>query len=162
MYYHKVSKDLIFTAPVAGSTGFVQAIINAGEMRNSGVEVVLNVTAVKTENFTWDIGINWARNRNKVIDLGNGIDQISYAGFTDPGIYFIKGQPYGAIFGTRFQRDDNGKILVDDNGYPVAVDPQLAVIGNTTPTGLAVLTTASPTKTGALVSWLMCAKVAIS
>ncbi|PSL49623.1 TonB-linked SusC/RagA family outer membrane protein [Chitinophaga niastensis] len=131
-YYDKTSTNLIFTPTVSAGSGFNAAVVNAGKIKNTGVEVTLNATPVSTKNFHWNIGVNWSKNTGKIIDLAPGINAIQIGGFTSPGIYLVKGQPYGTIQGTRYARDANGKLLIDDSGYPIP-DAADGNIGNVMP-----------------------------
>lgn len=119
-YYSSNSKDQILGVPTAPSIGFNAEIINAGEISNKGVELQLNGTPVKTKNFDWEIGVNWAKNKNLVVSLPDGIDQILIgANFGDPIIAAVVGQPYGIIYGTQWIVDSTtGKTLIDGSGSP--------------------------------------------
>jgi outer membrane receptor protein involved in Fe transport len=64
-WYKLNSRDQIIPVSVSPTTGFSSVIINAGEIENRGIELVLNATPVRTNNFTWDATINFARNGMK-------------------------------------------------------------------------------------------------
>lgn len=70
-YYIKRTKDLLLSADVSASSGFSSAIINIGELKNSGVELTLESTNIETKNFTWTSSFNIAFNRNKIIALNS-------------------------------------------------------------------------------------------
>lgn len=74
-YYIKKTSDLIYTNyPVSLTQYFVPTItLNAGKIKNSGVEVILNATAVKTANFSWKTSFNVSHNKNVVESLSNNI-----------------------------------------------------------------------------------------
>lgn len=139
-YFDKKSVDLITTTPITPSSGFNAATINAASMYNKGVELILNGTPIKTKDITWNIGLNFSKIKNEVTEIGQGLENIQFAGFTNPGIFAYKNQPYGVIYGSRYKRNSDGKLLIDDDGYPI-IDDQLGVIGNTTPKWNAGLTT---------------------
>ena len=67
--YDSRSTDVIFLAPLAPSTGYLQQVQNAATIDNDGLELTLNVRPVTTPNFAWDVGINWATNNNRVVSL---------------------------------------------------------------------------------------------
>jgi TonB-linked SusC/RagA family outer membrane protein len=133
-YYQKLSRDQILPIPVAFSSGFTTLIGNAGEVENKGVEVLLNLSPVRKEQLNWDIDINFASNRNTVLELFEGIPFLPLpgSGLTSTQNVVISGQPYGVIFGTRWLRDDSGNILIDDNGYPI-VDSERGIVGDPNP-----------------------------
>ncbi|WP_160711515.1 SusC/RagA family TonB-linked outer membrane protein [Chitinophaga solisilvae] len=139
-YFDKKSKDLLTTGtPISGATGFASATLNAGNMTNKGVEVVLGVTPIKTRNLTWDINVNYTRIKNEVTFLGNNLNSLFFAGFTHPGIYAFANQPYGVILGTSYIRNEQGQLLLDDDGYPQVGDKSIP-IGNVTPNWLGGVT----------------------
>lgn len=128
-YYHTKGTNLIVQSPIAASSGYQYVTRNSGSIQNNGVEVALNGTPVKGRNFTWDVLVNFSLNRNKVLELGKGIDQITLNGFTGSVIANLPGQPAGIIYGYGFLRDGNGNVVIDDNpngtpGYPVVSNVQ--------------------------------------
>jgi len=140
-YFYRKSTDLLTPGvPYAPATGFSSVSINAGDMYNKGIEVVLGVTPVKTRDLTWDITVNFSKIKNKVTRLAPNITSIQFAGFVNPGIFAFAGEPYGVIYGTHFLRDSaTHKLLLDDNGKP-QVDVGNDIIGNVTPDWLGGLT----------------------
>jgi TonB-linked SusC/RagA family outer membrane protein len=68
-YYRRTSKDLLYSRPLAGSTGFTSISANIGELRNTGVELELNVVPVSTQDWRWLLGINVAHNKNEITSL---------------------------------------------------------------------------------------------
>ncbi len=129
-YYQDNRTDLILDAPLARSSGFSQTALNAARMRNEGLEVVLNARPIEIQEagFTWDITVNWAHNRNQVLELAKGVSNFTLAGFAGTNVRAVVGEQYGTIFGRKYSRNSAGQILIDDNpnsttfGFPVA-DP---------------------------------------
>lgn len=139
-YFDKKSFDLLTPgSPLAPSTGFQSASINAGDMRNRGVEIVLGLTPIKTRDFSWDVGVNFTKIKNEVLNLAPGVPFLQFAGFVNPGIFAYPHQAYGVIYGTHYKRNDQGQLLLADNGYPQVAD-DLAPIGNVTPKWIGGLT----------------------
>ena len=68
-YYNAMSRDVIFSTPLPGSTGYSQQVRNAGTIRNRGVELTLNTRVLQRENMGWELGLQWAKNDNLVLDL---------------------------------------------------------------------------------------------
>jgi TonB-linked SusC/RagA family outer membrane protein len=120
-YFNRESKDLLSQIPVAPSSGFFQAVKNVGTIQNKGFEVLLSGTAIKTKDFAWDLSLNFTKIRSKVTSLGEGVDQIQLGGFGGDlgGIYLIKDQPYGVIYGPGYERNEKGQMLVDATGIPI-------------------------------------------
>ncbi|MEP0266166.1 SusC/RagA family TonB-linked outer membrane protein [Dokdonia sp.] len=69
-YYIKTIDDLILSAAIEPSTGFTTEVVNAGSLRNNGVELAVNATPFSNENFRWDTGINFFKNTSEVTELG--------------------------------------------------------------------------------------------
>lgn len=132
-YYKQNSVDQIFSAPVSRATGYAAKFINAGEIENKGVEVQLFVRPVHTRDFDWTVDVNWARNRNKVVALSDGIDNLQLASMQGGvSINAALGQPYGTIRGTNFTYL-NGQKIVGANGYYAQSATSNEVIGNINP-----------------------------
>lgn len=119
-YYNQTSHDVILYRPVAPSSGFQQEYSNAGKIRNAGVELSLNADIVKTSNLTINIGGNWSKNKSKTLALAGGVDQLPIeSGFSSMGSYAIVGQPYGVFYGSAWERNSAGQLLLDETGYPI-------------------------------------------
>jgi len=127
-YFAKKTTDgIIPGVSIAPSTGYSGTTVNTGVMQNRGIELLLNVVPVKTRDFNWSVTMNFTRTRNKVLNLYGDLQQLGN-GFTS----LIVGQPYGIIYGTRYARNAQGKLLIDAGGLPYADDTQ-GIIGNTNP-----------------------------
>ena len=141
-YYSSKSVDQILRLPVSRATGYDQIYVNAGTISNKGVEVSLNLTPVKTRDFSWVMGINWSKNKSKVLDLPSGVDFIQLSTNTLQGgitIGHAMNDAYGVIRGTDYVYDEKtGKKLVydasgDKPGYYQVTSSANNVIGNYTP-----------------------------
>ncbi|WP_308992959.1 SusC/RagA family TonB-linked outer membrane protein [Mariniflexile litorale] len=130
-YYDRRSEDQIFEVPLASSTGFNSIYKNAGAIQNKGVELSLNLTPIQTEDFKWDLNLNYSKNESEVLELADGVESVRLAGFTNPGIFIRKGESYGVIWTTLYKRNDDGQLLLDDDGY-VQVD-NIGNAGTVTP-----------------------------
>ncbi|MCV2483398.1 TonB-dependent receptor [Flavobacterium sp. SH_e] len=73
--YYKKTKDLLISVPVPLSSGYATVLQNIGGVENKGFEVGLTTENVKTENFAWNSNVVFSLNRNKVTEIGNGVDQ---------------------------------------------------------------------------------------
>ena len=77
-YYYTKSSDLILDVPQSPSKGIPGNIIttNAGKMRNSGIELTVSADVIKNRDFTWETSFNITTNKNKVISLADGVENI--------------------------------------------------------------------------------------
>jgi hypothetical protein len=117
---------MILELPVTKSSGYDEKIINAGEIKNSGTEVMLNITPLRGENFSWDISANWAENTNEVVELAEGITNYQLAsGPFNVTVSAAEGETYGVIKGSNFVYDDNGNKIVSGGMYAGTDAPQV-------------------------------------
>ena len=129
--YDKQSSDLIINLNLDPATGYTNTTVNAAEVENKGIELGLNIVPISGD-FTWDFTVNYTRNRNNVLKIADGVDQIVIAGFTNEGNFAIPGEQYGIIQGLPFDKNDQGEYLVGaDGNYVPAQD--IAPIGNPNP-----------------------------
>ncbi|MDX6192146.1 SusC/RagA family TonB-linked outer membrane protein [Flavobacterium sp. Fl-318] len=123
-YYRNETKNQLITAPapIPNTTGYTNYAFNAGSIENKGFEISLTGKAIVTDNFSWDIGVNYASNKNTVLSLGAGANgNINTVILTngDPNSYryvLQVGKPFGEIQGKNIVRNDNGQIVLDDKG----------------------------------------------
>ncbi|MBX3242697.1 MAG: SusC/RagA family TonB-linked outer membrane protein [Chitinophagaceae bacterium] len=137
-YYDIRSINQIMSLPMVQSSGQTGRIINAGEIKNSGIEVMLNATPVQTTGgFRWNISVNWARNRGKIISLDPEIDKLVQAA---PGenasIQARTGERMGALWGPGYRRVPDGplkgEIIIGSNGRAMATSEDI-YLGNYNP-----------------------------
>jgi len=124
--------DQIMPIDISGASGYSYMYINAGEVENKGIEIALSGTPVKTNDFSWNVNVNWFANRNMVVDLGDDIDNILLFSAWDVSVNATEGEPYGAIKGTNYVFHENGGHIVDADGMPLMSEKE-EVIGNINP-----------------------------
>ena len=73
--YYKKTNDLLINVPVPLTSGYATVLQNIGGVENKGVEVGLTTENIKTNNFSWNSNIVFSANKNKVVSIGNGVDQ---------------------------------------------------------------------------------------
>jgi TonB-linked SusC/RagA family outer membrane protein len=118
-WYLNKNTNLLVFRPIAASTGYEQIYANFGEMENRGWEIELGLKPIVTKNFQWEIESNFTRNENEVTKLAPGVDEIDIeAAFASIGAYAIVGQPFGAFYGTQWDRNAEGQLLIKANGLP--------------------------------------------
>ncbi|HTE11251.1 MAG TPA: SusC/RagA family TonB-linked outer membrane protein [Chitinophagaceae bacterium] len=140
-YYSKTT-DAILIVPIAYSTGFGAQLLNAATITNKGLEITAGATPFKSNNFKWDVSINWSKNKNKVVSLATGVPKVLIAGFQNGEVDAIAGKAFGQIYGSVYQRSDpndmNSPLLINDTkgdpgyGMPI-VSAQNAAIGDVNP-----------------------------
>lgn len=135
-YYNSTTTDVVVQVDLPSPTGFTSVVQNAGVISNTGWEVILNAVPVRTGNFEWSLDVNFTTYENTVDSLGVGISQISLAGFTSTSSRVVVGEAYGALFGSGFQKDDAGNMIIGADGWPLQ-DAQTQVYGDPNPDWIA-------------------------
>lgn len=131
--YQTNTKNQIIDVPIDITTGYNRAILNSGEVRNRGLELALNLSLIKTTDFTWKTNINWSKNWNKVLELADGIDNQQIIGTGGNASMIAKvGGTTTAIYGYGFVRDPEGNIVYDSAGLPAYPD-EIQYIGDASP-----------------------------
>lgn len=130
-FYKNNTFDQILPIEVSRGSGYSAMYINAGEIQNKGFEFSMNAVPIQVRDFSWSLDINWFKNMNEVISLGENIDNILLFSAWDVSINAREGQPYGAIVGTNFVYLD-GKKVVGPDGFYLRTDEE-EVIGNINP-----------------------------
>jgi TonB-linked SusC/RagA family outer membrane protein len=115
-YFNNQNRDLLLSVPIAPSTGYSSKYTNAGTMKTTGIDLLLNATIVKSSSFTWDISVNFSNPKSVVTALAPGVESIFLGGFTDPQIRAVAGQPYRSIYGVKKLRDPaSGQLIINDD-----------------------------------------------
>ncbi|MDF9801158.1 TonB-linked SusC/RagA family outer membrane protein [Catalinimonas alkaloidigena] len=116
-YYSSIATNQIIQLPVSGTSGSQFNIVNAGEMTNNGIELMLTAVPIETSSgFVWEMIFNLAKNNNQVVSLADGQDNYQLA---DQRVTINAriGEPYGTIVGDGFATNEDGERLVDNEGY---------------------------------------------
>jgi TonB-linked SusC/RagA family outer membrane protein len=133
--YKTNSMDQIMPVTLSQTTGYSSMYVNAGEIENKGIELTLNGSPIRSKNFNWDINVNFATNRNKVISLYPGIENLQLGSFQG-GVTLnaTVGEPYGVLKGKDYTYDANGKIIINAaTGIPVKTSTATSNLGNVNP-----------------------------
>jgi len=131
--YKMNTVDQIMPVAVSFGTGYLSKYVNAGEIENRGIEIMLFGTPVVNQNFKWDITINWSRNVNEVKSLADGVDNLQLSDLQGGVTINARvGEPYGTIQGTDYVYL-NGEKVVGDNGYYLKSPTSDIVLGNINP-----------------------------
>ena len=132
-YYQTNTLDQIMPASVSTATGFSSTYVNAGNIENKGLELSLFANPIKTDDFSWNVNVNFTKNNSLVLSLYNGSQNLQLATFQG-GVSFnaTVGQPYGIIQGKTW-KFLNGEKLVKANGRYDITTTTTNNIGNVNP-----------------------------
>lgn len=111
-YYYANTTDQILSVSLPQSTGFAARVMNAGALKNQGIEVGLGLIPVKNQNFQWNMDLNFSANRQRVT-LPEGLSFYTIAsgwsGLTEKA---VPGEPF-KMYGVAWDRDPAGNIIID-------------------------------------------------
>lgn len=127
-YYRKKTSNLLNAVQLPRTTGFTNSLRNVGKVANNGFEFELNSRIFDKGPFTWNLGINMAFNRSKVLELYKGQDilagQLQMIAFTDYANTYREGQPMGIFYGYKEDGyDDKGLIKFKSDSKEKIGDP---------------------------------------
>lgn len=132
-FYKNNTTDQIMPVAVSTATGYSSKFVNAGEIQNQGVELMVFGTPVVNNDFRWDVTLNWSKNVNEVISLAEGIENLQIAALQGGVTINARvGEPYGTIQGTDYIYTD-GQKTVKSNGYYMKTDASDKILGDINP-----------------------------
>ena len=116
-YYNNTTTDQIFNVSQSGATGYTSRALNAGKVNNAGMEVMFRATPVKVGDFKWDLAVNFSKNKNQVIELYTGTDNLRLTSLFGVSLEARVGESYGTIMGYDYVYDAGGNRIVEDGVY---------------------------------------------
>ncbi len=128
-YYTMSTTNQTLPAQIAYSSGYSSMYVNAGEMVNSGFEVELGLVPVSSKDWRWDVNVNYAYWHSEVVSLTDEFDELSLGNY----VYAIKGEPYPVNKASDFDRDPDGRVIVDATTGLPSKSTDLIVTGQTVP-----------------------------
>ncbi|KYP14068.1 MAG: hypothetical protein A1D16_11975 [Flavihumibacter sp. CACIAM 22H1] len=138
-YYSAATFNQIINIGLSSATGYASRMINAGEIQNKGVEILLTGSPVRNKNFSWDMILNLSKNRSKVIELTEGISTYRMLTATRASIQATPGEAFGNIIGFDYKRTEDGRILLTEQGKFQSAS-EATILGNIQPDWLGGLT----------------------
>ena len=123
-YYDRKSDKQIFSLNMDPASGYTAMNTNLGKIGNKGIEALITLVPVRTNDFEWAITWNYTKNKNKVIslpeELGGEVNIYGFSGGT--GLYAIEGEEMGIFKCYRTKTDGEGHIVVNSKGIPLQTD----------------------------------------
>ncbi|WP_236648748.1 SusC/RagA family TonB-linked outer membrane protein [Spirosoma sp. 209] len=114
--YNQQIKDLVVNRTLAPSTGGTGIVNNVGTMENRGIELMLDVTPVKTKNLSWEATFIFNRNRNKILSLGS--PRIEIATVSGAPVFLLEGEAASVFYEFPYARNPDGSLLLTAQGFP--------------------------------------------
>jgi len=129
--YWNNSENQIMNVPLPPGSGFASKKMNAAQLKNTGYEIQLDVAPIQKDNFNWIITATWSKNKSEVVKLTDNLESIVLDEQWYATIQARPGEEFGGIYTTDFKRSQDGKVLVDNEGYALKGDYKL--MGNINP-----------------------------
>ena len=130
-WYTMSTTNQTLPAQITYSSGYSSMYINAGEMKNSGIEIELGLVPVSSTDWRWNINVNYANWNSEVVSIVD--DDVEDELYLGNYVYAIEGQPYPVNKASDFERDPLGRVIVDAvTGLPTKAT-DLVVTGQTVP-----------------------------
>ncbi|WP_424004075.1 SusC/RagA family TonB-linked outer membrane protein [Maribacter sp. IgM3_T14_3] len=138
-YYNALTKDQIISLPIGISSGYTQQVVNGGEVRSKGVEIILGVSPVISQNLKWNSTLNFSTNKSTVESLpqDEGRLTLAYSRIYDSQNQTVflqaeEGGRVGDLYGTGYLKNENGDFILTDEGRYIP-DNELQKLGNYNP-----------------------------
>lgn len=132
-WYDRVTSDQIIDVALPPSTGYTRQVTNLGEVENKGIELGINMVPLKGRNWSWDVWVNYTKNKNNVNSLGDtDATRLVLNSSYSVNLVAEVDKPLGAIYSAGPLMTDDGRPVVDGNGLPVA-DPNQHYLGSINP-----------------------------
>lgn len=135
-YYRTHTRNQLFTLPAPAGSKYTWYYVNAGDIQNEGVGVMLGANPFTSKDFNWRTTVNFSFNKNKVIRLVDGLNHFNLSPIATSNSYAMRleeGGSYGDIYGRKFLRDEKGYLQRDASGMPIPDRSDLKKIGNCSP-----------------------------
>jgi TonB-linked SusC/RagA family outer membrane protein len=132
--YFGNTTNQIFSRTVDASSGYSSAIINAGRVRNNGLEIGLNAKPIANpKGFSWSIYGTFSFNQNKIMSMPDSSVLLRAGNIASGQIVASVGGSMGDLYGLGYQRSLDGQVIFDAaTGFPKITD-NIVYLGNTIP-----------------------------
>lgn len=120
--YQTNSRNQLFTSELPVGSGAAQAFVNGGDVQNKGVEVTLSGSPLLTQDFELRGELQFSKNQSEVVKLREDQPQLTIAQDFLREFRIEAGEPFGQIYSRGFVRDDQGRVIVGENGVPEITD----------------------------------------
>lgn len=131
--YQNYTKNQIIKVPLDPTTGYSKAIINAGNVRNKGLEILLSGIPIQNKDFKWKVTTNWSKNWNKILELSSDLGNDENQAVAQVGtVYFYatKGGSMGDMYGYKLVRNSEGQVVYDAKTGLTARNSDVEYVGN--------------------------------
>jgi outer membrane receptor protein involved in Fe transport len=135
-YYNKQTENEIMSAAYSIASGYTSGFVPNGSMKNTGLELLISGTPIRSKDFNWNVSFNFTSVKNEVLKTDQAGNRINL-GQMRPTLgnaitAYVVGLPGPQIMAYDYKYSDKGEMVVDASGYPVRGD--LKAMGSVLPT----------------------------
>ncbi|WP_152267772.1 SusC/RagA family TonB-linked outer membrane protein [Agriterribacter humi] len=132
-YYNSVSTNQFLSLAAPSGSGFTRYYVNAGKITNKGFELTVNADVVSNSNLQWRTSVNLSQNKNEIVELIASNPDYQVGGDDEGFASIIKaGGSFNDVWIFKFNRNDAGEIILDDQGKPTKA-ANMVKVGNVNP-----------------------------
>jgi TonB-linked SusC/RagA family outer membrane protein len=124
-FFTRKTEGEVVKATTSVASGFESRYVNLGSTKNTGIEIMLSGTPIKTDNFNWNSSLNFTNVKTEVLNIDGGENSPLNTGTFRPGdayIGVVKGYAVAQIMAYDYQYDANGNVVIGSNGIPLRGD----------------------------------------
>jgi TonB-linked SusC/RagA family outer membrane protein len=136
-WYKSNTTDQLFTVALPVGSGASEFFTNGGDVENRGAEVLFRTVPLMLPAFRWGLDINYSRNRNMVKKLNDERPSLETTRDYLRAYRIEEGKPFGQVYSRGFRRDEQGRVIVGQNGVPLVTDGMTVPVANFNPDWLA-------------------------
>lgn len=139
--YKSNTVDQTIPVQISSASGYNSFLTNVGEVQNKGIETYLQATPIETSfGLSAMFRVTYTLNRNEVISLADGTDELNIGSLGNGRIVAKVGKPFPYLTVTKYNRTEDGKVIVNPiTGFP-ATDGVYKNVGTTSPPHILGLT----------------------
>ncbi|MEN8230274.1 MAG: SusC/RagA family TonB-linked outer membrane protein [Bacteroidota bacterium] len=133
-WYRSNTFNQLLTIPLPIASGYSYRYINAGNIQNKGIELIVNLTPLMIGDFRWDIMVNYAQNENLCIELTDEMTEYTTRGRSWMTTHkTVVGEAYDQIYTRGLMKNDEGQVLINTLGWPMSTPGQTVMGGSSAP-----------------------------
>ena len=132
-YYSSKVDNQIVSVRVSPASGTILQTRNEGNIENYGIEASLQQDIIQNKDFSWTAFANFSLNRGRLNYLPDQLNEILGTNYGGTYPAAMLGGSTTGIVGKDYQRDPEGNIICDANGYPLISPEKTQIIGNREP-----------------------------
>lgn len=121
-YYDRITDGQLLLVPLAATSGFTDQVMNIGQVQNKGIELMVSIVPVKTKSFNWTVSSTFSNNRNKVLELTEGLEKIVLEDAWQIEFVAMEDHPLGTFLVPKARTDEEGHIVVGPDGVPLLAE----------------------------------------